>query len=110
MARHLATPFGSLVALVALALAAPLAPVPALAAPLDIQLGFASLPSAQGFTYTTSGAHAGVVEATVFSVSGGVLTQNTMGQSNGVTGRRHGDRGEADSGARARPPVAGVGE
>ena len=53
----------------------------ALAAPLDVQLGFSSLPSAQGFTYATAGTHAGVPEANVFSVAGSVLTQNTMGQS-----------------------------
>jgi len=58
----------------------------ALAAPLDVQLGFSSLPSAQGFAYVASGAHAGVPEASVFSVAGGVLTQNSMGQSNGVSG------------------------
>jgi len=85
LARHLASPIASLHAL-ALVTAALFSSAPALAAPLDIQLGFASLPSAQGFTYSAVGAHAGVAEATVFSVSGGVLTQNTIGQSNGITG------------------------
>lgn len=56
------------------------------AAPMDVTLGFASLPSAQGWTYTPSGAHAAVLEPSVFAVSGGVLTQNTVGQSNGVSG------------------------
>lgn len=56
------------------------------ASTFDVNLGFASLPSAQGWTYTPSGSHAGVLESSVFSVAGGVLTQNTMGQSNGVSG------------------------
>jgi hypothetical protein len=70
-----------------LLLAALLLPVsPVLAAPLDLALGFATLPSAQGFTYVASGAHAGVPEASVFSVNSVRLIQNTMGQSNGVSG------------------------
>ncbi len=56
------------------------------AAALDVSLNFASLPSAQGFSYVASGAHAGVAEATVFSVSGGTLTQNTIGQYLGTSG------------------------
>lgn len=56
------------------------------AASFDYNVSFGSLPSAQGWTYTPSGAHAGVLESSVFSASGGVLTQNTMGQSNGVSG------------------------
>ena len=56
------------------------------AAALDIQLDFASLPSAQGFTYAAVGAHAGVLESSVFAVSGGTLYQDTMGLSNGVSG------------------------
>ena len=71
-------------ALLALLLALPQAT--ALAAPMDVTLGFASLPSAQGWTYVPSGAHAGVLESSVFSVGGGLLTQNTMGLSNGVSG------------------------
>jgi hypothetical protein len=58
----------------------------AFAAAFDVNLGFASLPPVQGWTYTPSGAHAGVLEANVFSVAGGVLTMNSMGQSNGVSG------------------------
>lgn len=58
----------------------------ALAAPMDVPLSFASLPSAQGWTYSASGSHAGVAEATVYSVSGGTLFQNTMGQYMGVNG------------------------
>jgi hypothetical protein len=61
-------------------------PAAALAAPMDVQLGFSSLPSAQGWTYVATGSHAGVLESSVFSVGGGVLFQNTMGQSNGVSG------------------------
>lgn len=59
---------------------------PTSAAVIDVTLGFASLPSAQGWTYVPSGSHATAVEATVFSVAGGVLTQNSIGQSNGVAG------------------------
>lgn len=55
-------------------------------APMDVLLSFGTLPSAQGWSYVPSGAHAGVLEGTIFSVSGGVLTQNSMGQSNGVSG------------------------
>jgi hypothetical protein len=74
-------------AALALALAfAPLAPAPAPAAPLDITLHFASLPSAQGFTYAAVGAHAGVAEAAVFGVDGTKLVQNTMGQAIGAAG------------------------
>ena len=58
----------------------------ALAAPLDLTLGFSSLPSSQGFSYVPSGAHAGVLESAVFSVDGVRLLQDTMGQSNGATG------------------------
>lgn len=82
MPAHRALPFRTLAAAVlAMAVAAPV-----YAAALDITLGFASLPSAQGFTYTPTGAHAGVLESSVFAVSGGTLFQNTMGQSNGVSG------------------------
>jgi len=58
----------------------------ALAAPQNVQLSFASLPSAQGFTYSPTGSHAGALESSVFSVGGGVLTQNSMGQGFGVSG------------------------
>jgi hypothetical protein len=58
----------------------------AVAAPLDIPLAFGSLPSAQGFTYVATGAHAGVPEASVFSVGGAMLTQNTIGQYVGTSG------------------------
>jgi hypothetical protein len=70
-------------ALVVLTLAAAAA---ASAASQDILLSFATLPSAQGFAYNAAGAHAGVAEGTVFSVAGGVLTQNTIGQYVGTTG------------------------
>jgi len=59
---------------------------PATAAPIDLTLSMASLPSAQGWTYVANGSHAGVLESSVFSVSGGVFTQNTIGQANGVAG------------------------
>lgn len=75
--RPLAALFGALALCVATA---------ATAGPLHVTLGFSSLPSAQGFTYTASGSHAGVLESSVFAVGGGVLSQNTMGQSNGVAG------------------------
>ena len=52
----------------------------------DILLDFSQLPSAQSFTYSAIGAHAGVAEASIFSVSGGVLTQNAIGQANGTAG------------------------
>lgn len=63
-----------------------LVPFGAAAAPLDLQLSFATLPSAQGWSYVPSGSHAGVLESNVFSVGGGVLSQNTIGLSNGVSG------------------------
>jgi hypothetical protein len=56
------------------------------AAPLNLALTFGSLPSAQGWTYTPAGAHAGVPEANIFTLGGSVLTMNSMGQSNGVSG------------------------
>jgi hypothetical protein len=59
---------------------------PAFAAPQDISLTFGSLPSAQGWTYTPLGNHAGAIETSIFSVSGGILFQNTMGQGFGVGG------------------------
>lgn len=52
----------------------------------DILLDFSQLPSAQSFTYSAVGAHAGVTEASIFSISGGVLTQNAIGQANGTAG------------------------
>ena len=58
----------------------------AAAASQDIMLNFSSLPSAQGFTYTPSGMHAGAVEGNVFSGAGGALPQNTIGQGYGSTG------------------------
>lgn len=70
----------------ALALCATTAAPAALAGPLHLSLGFSSLPSAQGFTYTASGSHAGVLESSVFAVGGGVLSQNTIGQANGTAG------------------------
>jgi len=59
---------------------------PASSAPIDVLLSFGTLPSAQGWSYVASGAHAGVLESSIFSVGGGVLTQDSMGQSNGVSG------------------------
>lgn len=59
---------------------------PARSAPMDVLLSFSTLPSAQGWTYTPSGAHAGVLEAAIYSVNGTRLLQNSMGQSNGVSG------------------------
>lgn len=82
MALH--TPARNLLS--ALACAALLAPSLASAAPMHVVLGFSSLPSAQGFTYTAAGSHAGVLEPSVFSVGGGMLHQNTIGQANGTAG------------------------
>jgi hypothetical protein len=64
----------------------PIAVAPAAAAPLNVNLNLAALPSAQGFTYVASGADAGTPEAGVFSVAGGVLTQNTIGRALGGAG------------------------
>ena len=62
-------------------------PCLASAAPMDVQLGFSSLPSAQaGFTYAAVGAHTGVAEATIFSLGSGALTMDSIGQSNGIAG------------------------
>jgi hypothetical protein len=58
----------------------------AAAVPMDLVLDFSSLPSTQGWTYTPSGAHAGTLESSVFWVSSGALDQNTIGQSNGISG------------------------
>jgi len=60
--------------------------VTSLAAPQYIALNFSSLPSAQGFAYVPSGSHAGAPETSIFSVGGGVLTQNSIGQGYGVSG------------------------
>jgi hypothetical protein len=66
--------------------AALLAPSATGAAPLAYELTFASLPSAQGWSYTAVGSHAGAVEIDIFAVGGGVLVQNTMGQPVGAGG------------------------
>lgn len=58
----------------------------ATAGPLHVTLGFSSLPSAQGFTYTAAGSHAGVLESSVFSLGSGTLHQYTIGQANGTAG------------------------
>jgi hypothetical protein len=57
-----------------------------LAATQNFQLNFSSLPSAQGCNYNPVGSHAGTVESTVYSVAGGVLTQNSIGKGYGVSG------------------------
>lgn len=72
--------------LAAVAVASSCLPALAGAAPMDVLLGLSSLPTAQGWTYVPSGSHAGVLESSIFSVGGGVLVQNSMGQSNGVSG------------------------
>ena len=74
------------IAFVATSFASLLATAAALAAPLDLTLNFASLPSSQGFTYVATGAHAGVLESSVFTVGSGMLAQNTIGQYLGTTG------------------------
>lgn len=68
------------------ALALPLLAAAAIAAPLHVTLNFASLPSAQGFTYLAEGVDTGMPESSVFSVSGGVLSQNTLGCALGGAG------------------------
>lgn len=55
-------------------------------AALDLNLAFASLPSAQGWTYVTAGSHAAATEASIFSLGGGALIQNSLGQANGSAG------------------------
>lgn len=52
----------------------------------SVLLGFGTLPSSQGFTYTPIGSHAAALEASIFAISGGVLTQNSIGQANGTAG------------------------
>ena len=71
-------------AILAIALAFPASG--ALAASMDVQLTFGTLPSAQGWTYAAIGSHTGTPESNVFSVGGGVLSVNSIGQSNGVAG------------------------
>ena len=56
------------------------------AAAMDVTLAFGSLPSAPGWSYVPSGAHAGVLEGTIFLTNAAVLTMNSIGQSNGVSG------------------------
>ncbi len=51
----------------------------------EVSLNFGSLPSSQGWTYSTSGTNSGVPESSVFSVSGGVLVLNTMSTGSGGT-------------------------
>lgn len=55
--------------------------VPAAAAPFDISVAMNALPSAQGWTYTTSGVHAGVPEASVTGFVPGTLIMDTIGQT-----------------------------
>ncbi len=52
----------------------------AFAAPQSFTLSFASLPSAQGMTYTASGIHASTLEANIFSVNGGVLELDALAE------------------------------
>lgn len=78
--RHLAV---SALLSLALSLAAVGASV---AAPMNVVLHFSSLPTAQGFTYHANGAHAGVLESSVFTANGTALVQNTIGQYAGVNG------------------------
>lgn len=66
-------------ALAALLLALAVSPARA----TDIQMTFGSLPSAQGWTFTTGGSPL-ATEAGTFSLAGGVLTLNTM--AFGITG------------------------
>lgn len=51
-----------------------------------VQLEFDSLPSAQGWVFVPYGSDAGTTETEVFSVTGGVLVQNSIGQSLGGPG------------------------
>jgi hypothetical protein len=61
------------------------AAVPVWAATQDISLTFGSLPSAQGWTYTTSGSHAGTLEGLVFETDGAALHLQTLGRGYGVS-------------------------
>ncbi|BCU11250.1 hypothetical protein MAN88_18140 [Microcystis aeruginosa] len=50
----------------------------------NVTLNFNTLPSSQGWTYLVDGNTA--TETDVFSISNGVLTQNTLGSGDGVNG------------------------
>lgn len=63
-----------------------LAAASAWAAPQDLSLTFGTLPSAQGWTYTPSGSHAGASETLIFDADGTALHLNSMGQGFGVAG------------------------
>ncbi|MBE9088500.1 PEP-CTERM sorting domain-containing protein [Microcystis aeruginosa LEGE 11464] len=52
----------------------------------NVTLNFNTLPSSQGWTYLVDGNTA--TETDVFSISNGVLTQNTLGSGDGVNGYR----------------------
>lgn len=54
------------------------------AAPMDVLLGFGSLPSAQGWTYVSAGVVA--PETPTWSLSGGVLSYNTMAYLTNTSG------------------------
>jgi hypothetical protein len=81
MASHRALPIRFLLAAAVLVV-----PPIAHAAVIDQSLTFATLPSAQGWTYAAVGAHAGVAEGTIYAVDGAQLFMNSMGQSNGTSG------------------------
>jgi hypothetical protein len=46
----------------------------------DYNLGFTSLPSAQSWTYGPFGDRAGIPESAIYSISGGVLHEDTLGR------------------------------
>jgi hypothetical protein len=52
----------------------------------NFTLGFNSLPSAQGFIYTSAGAGSGIPDSTLFSTTGNSLLQNTIGISTASSG------------------------
>lgn len=51
-----------------------------------IELDFASLPSAQGWTYAATGSHSSVTQASAFTADGTTLNLNTVGDYYGSSG------------------------
>lgn len=75
----------SLAAFAAIAVVGAMA-VPSIAATQYFALNMSSLPSTQGWSYVTSGSHAGAVENNIFNATGTLLNQNSIGQGYGVSG------------------------
>ena len=79
MLRHR---LAALLAIAAIAIAAG----SAWSASQDVSLTYDVLPSAQGWTYTPSGSHAGATEGLIFEADGTALHLRSMGQGYGVSG------------------------